>query len=98
MVYSGSMETTSLSDLKSHLSEYADRAEHEHERFTITRNGRPAVVLVSADEWESLQETLFWLSRPGIHEGLSQAEADVAAGRTYDEAETRAALGLPAKQ
>jgi antitoxin YefM len=89
------METTSLSDLKSHLSEYADRAEREHERFTITRNGRPAVVLVSADEWESLQETLFWLSQPGIHEDLAEAEADVAAGRTYDESQVRAALGLP---
>ncbi len=50
-----SMETTSLSDLKSHLSEYADRAELQHERFTITRNGRPAVVMVCADEWGSLQ-------------------------------------------
>lgn len=92
------METTSLSDLKSHLSDYVDRAEHEHDRFTITRNGRPAVVLVSADEWESLQETLFWLSQPGIHDDLAQAEADIAAGRTYNEAEIRAALDLPAKQ
>jgi prevent-host-death family protein len=91
------METTSLSDLKSHLSEYADRAEHEHEQFTITRNGRPAVVLVSADEWESLQETLFWLSQPGIHESIAEAEADIAAGRVYDEAQVRASLGLPPK-
>lgn len=91
------METTSLSDLKTHLSEYADRAEHEHERFTITRNGRPAVVLVSADEWESLQETLFWLSQPGIHESIAEAEADAAAGRTYDETQVRASLGLPPK-
>jgi antitoxin YefM len=91
------METTSLSDLKTHLSEYADRAEREHEQFTITRNGRPAVVLVSADEWESLQETLFWLSQPGIHESIAEAEADVAAGHTYTEAEVRASLGLPPK-
>ena len=91
------METTSLSDLKAHLSEYADRAEREHERFSITRNGRPAVVLVSADEWESLQETLFWLSQPRIHEDLAEAEADIAAGRTYDEDQVRARLGLPAK-
>jgi prevent-host-death family protein len=91
------VKTTSLSDLKSHLSEYADRVEHEHEQFTITRNGRPAIVLVSADEWESLQETLFWLSQPGIHEDLAEAEAAIAAGRTYDEAEMRAALGLPSK-
>ena len=79
------METTSLSDLKSHLSEYADRAEREHEQF------------VSADEWESLQETLFWLSQPGIHESIAEAEADIAAGRVYDEAQVRASLGLPPK-
>jgi antitoxin YefM len=94
-VYPGAMETTSLSDLKSHLSEYADRAEREHEQFMITRNGRPAVVMISADEWESLQETLFWLSQPGIHEDLAEAEADVAAGRTFDETQVRRSLGLP---
>ncbi|MDQ6948289.1 MAG: type II toxin-antitoxin system Phd/YefM family antitoxin [Actinomycetota bacterium] len=88
------MQTTSLSDLKSHLSEYADRAEREHEQFTITRNGRPAVVMISADEWESLQETLFWLSQPGIQEDLAEAEADIAAGRTFDEAQVRRSLGL----
>jgi antitoxin YefM len=89
------MEIRSLSDLKSHLSEYADRAELEHEQFTITRNGRPAVVMVSADEWESLQETLFWLSQPGIHESLAAAEEDIAAGRVYTEVEVRRSLGLP---
>lgn len=91
------METTSLSEFKSHLSEYADRAELQHERFTVTRNGRPAVVLVSADEWESLQETLYWLSQPGIHEELADAEGDIAAGRTFDEAQVRKSLGLPAR-
>lgn len=92
------MQTTSLSDLKSHLSEYADRAELEHERFTITRNGRPAVVMISADEWESLQETLFWLSQPGIHESLADAETDITVGRTYTEAQVRQSLGLPPKR
>jgi prevent-host-death family protein len=89
------VETTSLSDLKSHLSEYADRAEREHEQFMITRNGRPAVVMVAADEWESLQETLFWLSQPGIAQDLAEAEADIAAGRTFNEAQIRQSLGLP---
>jgi prevent-host-death family protein len=92
------METTSLSDLKSHLSEYAERAEREHEQFTITRNGRPAVVMVSADEWESLQETLYWMSQPGIQKDLAEAEADITAGRTFDEAQARQALGLPPRR
>lgn len=53
--------------------------------------------MVSADEWESLQETLFWLSQPGIHESLAEAEDDIAAGRIYTEAEVRQSLGLPEK-
>ncbi|HEX8081666.1 MAG TPA: type II toxin-antitoxin system Phd/YefM family antitoxin [Jatrophihabitans sp.] len=92
------MQTTSLSDLKAHLSEYAERAEVEHEQYTITRNGRPAVVMVSADEWESMQETLFWLSQPRIHEDLAEAEEDIAAGRLYDEAQVRQALNLPPRR
>lgn len=89
------MEITSLTDLKSHLSQYADRAELQHEQFTITRNGRPAVVLVSAQEWESLHETLFWLSQPGIRESLDEAESDISTGRVYNEAEVRHMLDLP---
>jgi antitoxin YefM len=92
------MQITSLSDLKAHLSEYAERAELEHEQYTITRNGRPAVVMVSADEWESVQETLFWLAQPHIHEDLIEAEGDIAAGRVYDEAQVRKALNLPPRR
>lgn len=97
-VYATDMQTTSLSDLKAHLSEYAERAEVEHEQYTITRNGRPAVVMVSAEEWESIQETVFWLSQPGIHEDLAQAESDIAGGRMYDEAQVRQALNLPPRR
>ena len=86
------MITTSLSDLKAHLSEYAERAEREHERYTVTRNGRPAVVMVSADEWEEVQETIFWLSQPGQRERLAEAASDVDEGRVYGEDEARALL------
>lgn len=88
------MLTISLSDLKAHLSENVERAAVEHEQFTITRNGRPAVVMVSADEWEAIQETLFWLAQPGILADIAEAERDVTEGRTYDETQVRAMLGL----
>lgn len=61
----------------------------------ITKNGAPAAVLIGADEWESIQETLFWLSQPGIREFVAEAEADVAAGLTYGEDEIRAEFGVP---
>ena len=47
-----------FSDAKSHLSELADRIEHEHERILVTRNGRPSFVLISPDDLASLEETL----------------------------------------
>ena len=88
------MQIASLQDLKPHLSEYADRAEREHERFTITRNGRPSFVVMSAEDLESLEETLFWLSRPGTREDLAEARIAENAGAGMDEAELRASLGL----
>jgi antitoxin YefM len=62
----------------------------------ITRNGRPVVVMVSADEWESLQETLFWLSQPDLQQSLADSESDISEGRVSTEAQVRQALGLPA--
>jgi PHD/YefM family antitoxin component YafN of YafNO toxin-antitoxin module len=47
------------------------------------------------DEWESLQETLFWLSQPGIRESIAEARADVAAGRVFGEQQIRAEFDVP---
>lgn len=64
-----------MADLKAHLSEYADRAEKQGERFVITRNGRPSVVMVSSDDFAALEETIFWLSQPGIRADRAEAQA-----------------------
>ena len=85
----------SLADFKAHLSAYAERAEREGERFTITRHGKPSVVLLSADDFEAIQETIFWLSVPGIHDDLAEAadaERTGATIRSKDELLSR--LGL----
>jgi hypothetical protein len=37
-------------------------------------------------------EMEYWLSVAGIRESLAQSEEDIAAGRTYGEAEVRALL------
>ena len=46
------------------LNDLVDAASTTREQVTITLNGTPAAVLIGVDEWESLQETLFWLSQP----------------------------------
>jgi antitoxin YefM len=89
------VQTLPISKVKDRLSELVDAASLTHEQVTITKNGSPAAVLVGADEWESIQETLFWLSQPGIHESIAEARSDIEAGRTYSEEQIRAEFGVP---
>jgi len=83
-------DTLPLSEVKAKLSEMVDRVSHTHDRITVTRNGRPAAVLISADELASLEETLDLLSEPGAREQLRDARDAVEAGDYLTEGELRA--------
>lgn len=89
------MQTLPISKVKDKLSEFVDTVALTHEQVTITKNGSPAAVLIGADEWESLQETLFWLSQPGVLENVAQARQELDAGTTSSEDEIRAEFGVP---
>ncbi|MDR1151617.1 MAG: type II toxin-antitoxin system Phd/YefM family antitoxin [Bifidobacteriaceae bacterium] len=89
------MQTLSISKIKDRLGEFVDAVALTREQVTITKNGAPAAVLVGAEEWESLQETLFWLSRAGILEDIAKAREELAAGATWSEERIRAEFGLP---
>jgi antitoxin YefM len=52
------VKTLPLSEVKAKLSKLVDRVEATDEEVVITRNGRPAAVLVSSDEFEAWQETI----------------------------------------
>lgn len=69
-----------LSDVKARLSELVDRVEREDDRIVLTRNGRPAAVLVSADDLDSLEETLAILSDPDLMARIRAGERAVADG------------------
>jgi antitoxin YefM len=89
------MQTLPISKVKDKLNEYVDSVAITHDQVTITKNGSPAAVLIGADEWASIQETLFWLSQPGIRETIAEAVGDITAGRTHGEEEIRAVFGVP---
>jgi prevent-host-death family protein len=52
------MKTLSLSEAKMKLSELIDRVHSTDEEVVITKNGRPAAVLVSPDEFDGWKETI----------------------------------------
>lgn len=72
----------SLADVKNRLSEVIDRLEREHGRVVITKHGRPAAVLLSVEDLESLEETLEVLSNPQLMADIREAEAERAARET----------------
>lgn len=74
------MATDSLRNVKDRFSEFVDRVEHEHERVVVTRNGRPAAVLISPEDLDSLEETLELLGDQDAIRELAEAQGAVNAG------------------
>jgi antitoxin YefM len=52
------MKTLPLSEAKSQLSGLVEQVRALDDQVTITRNGRPVAVLVSAEEFERWKETI----------------------------------------
>ena len=93
-VYLGRMTTIPLTEAKSKLNELVEDAVRTQERITITRHGRPAAVLISVDDLESMEETLFWQSQPGVHDDIAAARAEAATERLHDEGAVRRRYGV----
>ncbi len=83
------MRTLPLTEARKDLSKLVDEVTSAHEHITITRQGRPAAVVMSADEFESWQETLEILADPLTMASLKRAERDIKAGRLTPYAEVR---------
>lgn len=75
------MASVPLGEARNRLSEYVADVERTHERITITRHGRPAAVLISADDLASIEETIDILRTPGAVEAIRYGRADADAGR-----------------
>jgi antitoxin YefM len=86
------MTTLPLSEVKARLSEIAEEVATTHERVQITKNGRDYVVLLAAEDLESIEATLELLSDPGAQSRVARAEEDIERGDILDEAQVRALL------
>ncbi len=89
------METT-FSKLRSKLKTFCDRAVANREPIRIRRRNGEDVVLVAADEYESLAETAHLLSSPANAARLLAALARARQGKTKPLTieELHAAVGL----
>lgn len=83
-------ETLPLAQIKAHLSEVVDRVEEHHERVTLTRNGRPAAVLISPADLGALEDTLELLSDPTALADIQKARREIARGKGLTAADLKA--------
>ena len=74
------MSVEPLRSVRDHLSEVVERVEKQHERVTITRNGRAAAVLISPEDLAELEETLSVLSDPDALADIREADASYTDG------------------
>jgi antitoxin YefM len=70
-----------FSEARANLTELLDDVVDKQEHVLITRNGRPSAVVLSAAEYESLEETLDILQDKDLVEALRKSEDDVRAAR-----------------
>lgn len=86
------MTTLPLADVRNRLSALVEDVVTTHDVLTITRNGVPAAVVLAADDYESLRETLALVNDPAAAARIADAEQSIAEGDTTTEEEMSALL------
>ncbi len=85
--------TITLKELRPDLPRVVDQIDKKWERYIVTKHGKPSVVMLSIEDYESLMETLDILADPKAVQGLRRGEEDLRKGRTRSWKEIKARLG-----
>lgn len=68
-------KTLSLSEVKTRLPELIAGVQEREEEVVVTKNGRPAAVLINVDEYTRLKETLDVLSDPVLMKQVGRSHS-----------------------
>jgi prevent-host-death family protein len=74
-------KTLPLSEVKTRLPELVAGVEEREEEIVVTKNGRPAAVLVNVQEYARLKETLDVLSDPTLMDQIAESRVFYRTGK-----------------
>ncbi|MDO8639142.1 MAG: type II toxin-antitoxin system Phd/YefM family antitoxin [Candidatus Daviesbacteria bacterium] len=74
-------QTLPITEARENLTTLVNRANKLLDEYVITVNGKPAAVLMSAAEYDSLKETNEILADQGLMKAIRQGEEDIKRGR-----------------
>lgn len=69
------MQTLTASEARANLYRLMDQTAESHQPIVISGK-RNSAVLVAAEDWQAIQETLFLLSVPGLRESIKAGMAE----------------------
>jgi len=76
------MMTLSLAEARAQFSKIVESASSTHERFEVTRNGSRAAVLLGADDFDALMETVAILGDKKLVAEIGEGIAALDRGET----------------
>ena len=88
-----STKNISLTDAKSKLPEFIRNVSEMFDRYIITKNGKDAAVLLSAEEYEGLIETLDILSSKSEIMAIKESRKQIQEGKKISLREVEKRLG-----
>ena len=74
-------KTLPLSEVKTRLPELVAGVDEREDEIVVTKNGRPAAIIINIKEYERLLDTLEVLSDPETMRQIRESEAFFASGK-----------------
>lgn len=81
--------TLSLKELRPELPNVIKKIDEQFDRFIVTKRGKPVVVMMSIDEYESIMETLGILEDKETLRRIRKGEKEIQSGKTRPWEEVR---------
>lgn len=88
-----SKTTLSISEARKNIFDIAEAVQKPGLHYTFTENGRPKAVLMSADEFDSLVETMEILNDPQALARIKKAEEEFTKGEYVSWEDAKKILG-----
>ena len=75
------MDVMTYTDARASFKDVMDRVIHDHVEVVVTRKNREAIVMISLDEYNAIQETLHLQKSPKNVKRLHSSIAQLTAGQ-----------------
>ena len=74
--------TISSTEARQNFADVVDKISNAGLRYTLTINGKPRVVMINAEEYDSWMETMEIMQDPKLMAGIRRGLKDIEAGKT----------------